>query len=466
MDTESLTLDTQGPLSERAQPHLFLVIERRRPLAGGARYSLANIQRILVGRSAARSVRRFAREGVATLAIGVPDPRMSESHASLQNSSGHWRLTDEGSTNGTFVNRGRVTNAVVSDGDLIEIGGTFFRFRAALPTPAITLGDVDSSSLSGLVAACRTLQPAFSRDLERLASIARSNVPVLLFGESGTGKEVLARALHRESQRTGDFVAVNCGALPEALVESLLFGHKRGAFSGATSDEPGLLRAADGGTLLLDEIGEMPLASQVALLRALQEREVTPVGTTRAVPVDLRVISATHRPLDQLVGGGAFRADLLARLSGFAFTVPPLRERTDDLGAVIGSILARDGGGAASSQFDSVAISSLLDHIWPNNIRELVQCLDVAHALSSRGRIVIVPVNGGRLRAGDRNRSQSTRLTDQLSHGDARRKSELVQYMTEYSGNVTRAALAMGKARTQVQRWLRRFGIDPRAYRK
>ena len=147
---------------------------------------------------------------------------------------------------------------------------------------------------------------------------------MLIEGESGTGKEVIARAIHGMSGRQGAFVPVNCGALPENLVESELFGYKKGAFSGAQTDHPGLVRSADGGTLFLDEIGDLPASSQAALLRVLQEKEVMPVGGTRAVAIDLRVVAATHRDLDDMVAEGSFRHDLFARLAGFRVTVPPL----------------------------------------------------------------------------------------------------------------------------------------------
>src|SRR5262249_4252107 len=158
---------------------------------------------------------------------------------------------------------------------------------------------------------------------------------ILLLGETGTGKEVLARSLHALSQRPGPFIAVNCGAIPENLVEGQLFGHVRGAFSGALKDEPGLVRAAQGGTLLLDEIGDLPASSQAALLRVLQESEVRPVGSTQTVKVDVRIIAATHRPLESLIKGNAFRHDLYARLAGFRFELAPLRKRKVDLGLLI-----------------------------------------------------------------------------------------------------------------------------------
>src|SRR5439155_8887584 len=175
-----------------------------------------------------------------------------------------------------------------------------------------------------------TVLPWLAREFERLQLVADSSVPVLLRGESGTGKEVLAAAIHKLSGRPGAFQAVNCGAIPPNLVESELFGHRRGAFSGAVTDHPGMVRGADRGTLLLDEVGDLTLAAQAALLRVLERHEVLPVGGNKAVRVDLRVVAATNRNLDELVAEGRFRADLLARLSGYVCVLPELRDRQED----------------------------------------------------------------------------------------------------------------------------------------
>ncbi len=184
--------------------------------------------------------------------------------------------------------------------------------------------------------------PAMGRVLELAHRAAQSGATVLITGESGTGKERLARFIHGESpRRAGPFVAVNCGALPEGLLESELFGHTKGAFTGATADRPGLFRAAAGGTLFLDEIGETTPATQVRLLRALQERVVRPVGANRDVPVDVRVVAATNRDLEEMVAEGAFRTDLYYRLRVVPLRVPPLRERPEDLLPLARQFIAR-----------------------------------------------------------------------------------------------------------------------------
>jgi transcriptional regulator with GAF, ATPase, and Fis domain len=286
----------------------------------------------------------------------------------------------------------------------------------------------------------------------------------MLRGETGTGKEVAARAVHALSKRAGPFVPVNCGAIPVALVESHLFGHTRGAFSGAVRDEPGFVRAAHGGTLFLDEIGDLPPASQAALLRVLQEGEVIPVGTTRAVPVDLRIVAATHQQLEALVARGAFRADLLARLDGFTFALPPLRERREDTGLLVADLL-RATPDAERLQLSSEVGRALLQYEWPLNIRELGHCLARACALAK-----------GEHRLELRHLPPQVRGALEPSPGadeplgaegsDARLRVQLEGLLAQHEGNVAEVARALGKARMQVHRWCKRFEIDPERYRR
>ena len=223
-------------------------------------------------------------------------------------------------------------------------------------------------AIIGASAAMRELASAVGR-------VAGASAPVLLRGESGTGKELVARSIHAASpRRSGPFVALNCAAIPEQLVESELFGHVRGAFTGAASDRPGVFREADGGTLLLDEVGDMPLPSQAKLLRVLQEREVRPVGGGAVHRVDVRVIAATHQDLEARVARGELRADLYYRLAVVPLTVPPLRDRTDDIPSLATHFLARARAACPDSpveRFSDGALAALCAHPWPGNVREL-----------------------------------------------------------------------------------------------
>ncbi|HLO95361.1 MAG TPA: sigma-54 dependent transcriptional regulator, partial [Burkholderiaceae bacterium] len=222
------------------------------------------------------------------------------------------------------------------------------------------------------------------RDL--IEKVARSMAPVLLQGESGTGKELVARSIHEAGSRAGEkFIAVNCGAIPEQLLEAEFFGYRKGAFTGANEDREGFFQAAHGGTLFLDEIGDLPLAMQSKLLRAIQERSVRPVGAVSELPVNVRILSATHKDLAAEVGAGRFRQDLFYRLNVIQIRVPPLRERIEDLGAIATRVLrriAQDAGVSPAPQLDADAMHKLRRYGFPGNVRELENILHRAVALS------------------------------------------------------------------------------------
>jgi transcriptional regulator of acetoin/glycerol metabolism len=440
-------------------PVLFVVLEGDRPIARGARFSLVGIEAVAFGRGPSRLATRSS-DGRA-LDLRVPGRWISSTHAVLRAVGGAWIVEDAGSRNGTFVNGVRVTNHVLREGDVVETGRVYFRVRGAPATEGAIVRDVDAGR-SEQPFGLQTLLPELEESHAALVRVARGGaVPILLLGPTGSGKEVIAREVHAQSGRSGPFVAVNCGALPAALVESLLFGHVKGAFSGAARDELGFVRSADGGTLFLDEIGDLPAASQAALLRALQEHEVTPVGATRAVTVDLRVVAATHRPLDALEGGAAFRSDLLARLRGYTHRLPALRHRREDLGGILADVLVRVAGPRAGKlTLTPEAARALLGYAWPLNIRELHQAMASAVALAVEDVIDAkhLPPELFALPTPGAAQPSAPSLDDAL-------RDKLVALLHEHKGNVTAVARAMGKAPAQIHRWMRRFEIDPDVYR-
>jgi hypothetical protein len=441
--------------AEAGAPYLFIAFRCDRPLEGGARFSLAGVETVAVGRAPRLCGERARAEGASELRIGVPDPRMSAAHARLVRVLGSWMLADTGSKNGTWLDGRRVDRARLADGALLELGQTFFIFREALAggAPDVIGRPPADGSPPGLF----TVLPGFAAELERIRRVAASRIPVLLQGESGTGKEVMARAIHALSGRAGPFLAINCGGIPSNLVESQLFGHRKGAFTGATDDSPGLFRSAEGGTLLLDEVGDLPPAAQAALLRVLQEEEVRAVGSERAVKVDVRVLAATHRDLEARVAADRFRSDLLARLSGYRCGLPPLRERREDLAWLAAALLEQ--GASRPVTFSVDAARALLRHRWPQNVRELEKCLMGAAVLAAGGQVEVEHLP-------EAVRASGAAPPPAAADGpDAARREELIGLLQRHSGNVTAVARALGKARTQVQRWLRRFHLDPRSFR-
>ena len=452
--TRTLGDESRRPPAVSA-PHLFLVIEAARPRGGGTRSALVDLDEILLGRAGVRTIERSARR----LRIGVPDDWMSSRHGVLRPERLHWTIEDAGSKNGVRINGVLQERAILRDGDVIELGRTFFLFRASavvVPGEPPDL-DLDGASASpGLATLVPELRVAFAE----LARIAETRTPVLLQGQTGSGKEVIARAVHELSGRRGAFVAVNCGAIPEALVESELFGYRKGAFSGAGEDRVGLVAASDGGTLFLDELGDLPLGSQAALLRSLEEQEVRPVGATTTTRVDLRVVAATHRDLEEMVAEERFREDLLARVTGFTMRLPALSERPEDLGLLIASLLPRVT--KAPVAFANETIRALLRYRWPRNIRELVKCLERSIPLAAAGPVTLAHLPDAVAETPPAPRPPAH---EELTDEQRAQRDQLIALLEQHRGNVSLVARSMGRVRAQIQRWMKRYGIDPDRFR-
>jgi DNA-binding NtrC family response regulator len=443
----------------RREPYLVAAFECDHPLSPPWRHRLAGLDAVSIGRGDKRTAVRRSTEGERSLELKFPDDRMSSTHADLIRELGVWSLHDCDSRNGVFVNGARRSTAELESGDIVEMGHTIFLFEEGETSSSGEPADLDGASLESLPLA--TLNPSLSTQLGELERVASTQISVVITGESGTGKEVTARAVHELSNRPGQFVAVNCGAIPGSLIETELFGYRKGAFSGATEDRQGLIRAADKGTLFLDEIGDLPLASQTAFLRVIQELEVTPVGATRSIAVDLRVVAATHRSLDALVEQGKFRADLLARISGYTLRLPPLRERKADLGLLIAGLLRRYvGADAEKVRFSTGAARALFRYDWPMNVRELEKCLQTACVVAGGARIesAHLPREIQSAASPEERAPVKRTLTDQ----ESARREQIIRFLRDNRGSVSATARSMGKARSQLQRWLKVYGIDPR----
>nr|WP_038001393.1 sigma 54-interacting transcriptional regulator [Thauera linaloolentis] len=297
--------------------------------------------------------------------------------------------------------------------------------------------------------------------LDEARLVAASDASVLIRGDSGTGKELLARAIHRASPRAAaPFVAINCGAIPEPLLESELFGHVRGAFTGATSHHTGLVQAAHGGTLLLDEIGDMPPSLQVKLLRVLQERAVRPVGATRAEPVDLRILSATHRDLDAALANGQFREDLYYRINVVSLELPTLGERREDIPLLAEHFLRRLARkyGKELGGFAPDALEALATAKWPGNVRQLQNVVEQVCALATTPLIPRTLVE----------RALRVQPIEALGYAEAKRRFErnyLIQLLKLTAGNVSDAARLAERNRTEFYRLLQRHGLTPDLFR-
>jgi DNA-binding NtrC family response regulator len=448
-----------------SRSYLFVVLDGTQPLAGGARYALDGIDEIHVGRGDRRTARVERSAAGRRLALELPSKLLSRLHARLHRAPSGWMLEDAGSRNGTYLNGERVSHEVVAPGDVVEVGHVFLTvgsFAEPVDQPG---ADLDASDLARQPAAFRTLSPAVAAELEILRRAARADISILLVGESGTGKEILARAIHEHSGRPGPFVAVNCNTLKEGLAESLLFGHVRGAFSGAVTDSTGFVRAADRGTLLLDEVQDLGAAAQGALLRVVQEREVVPVGRPAPQKVDVRFVATSPKSLDPAIAGERFRSDLFARLTGFVHTMTPLRDRREDLGLLVAALLAKAGVGPGDQPRIAPDLAlGLLTHRWPLNVRELEQLLARTWLLADGGLMQGEPLlvsAGTPDPAADGTPRPERVLTPE--EDDERRR--LLEALEAARGNVTEAARVLGKGRVQMHRLMRRLGIDARRFR-
>jgi len=449
-DAPGSTLSLPGgsappPSLRRPEPVLVLALECARPHAGSVRYRLAG----LTGASLGRGLERHAERADSELVIRVPDKWMSTRHARLELTDGRWWFTDE-SKNGSIVDGHSTKRLALGDGSLIELGHTMFVFFENLPIEANAPAVLELIPTQD-APIMHTLLPAWQAELARIRQVAASGIPVMLETERGADKLGIARAIHADSRRTGAFLEFTCSELAAELVAGELFGDE---------DFEGLIRASSGGTLLLDDIGELPASSQDALLRVLQDRKVLQVTGTGAVDVDVRIITATGREVDDALTRDRFRPDLLAWLAGFRVVVPSLRERRTDLGLWIGALhqrlFADDHPG-----FDRDAARLLLRYPWPADLWELEQALAAARVVAGADPVSVEHLPET-VRTG-RSAGAPRRLA--LDEVDQQLHDRVLAALREHRGNVSAMARALDKDRKQIQRWLKRFGFAPESFR-
>jgi transcriptional regulator with GAF, ATPase, and Fis domain len=388
--------------------------------------------------------------------LHVPDPFLSSSQARLERRGEAVIIVDAGSRNGTFVDGVRVTEQVLDDGALIEVGHTLFCFRR------VTARAAAAAVAAPTVGAIRTRSPAMALLLRDLARIAVSRESVLILAETGSGKESFAGEVHALSGRTGAFRAVDCGAIPETLFESTLFGHRRGAFTSAIEARTGEIVRASGGTLFLDEVGNLPPAAQAKLLRVIEDGIVVPVGAAEGQKVDVRWIAATNRDLF----AGDFRADLVRRLGGWVARLPSLRDRSEDLGELAAHLL-RDAGVTRAS-ISVEAARALFTSDFPGNVREYRANLRSAALLAGDAKIELSHLPLG-LQPPSPSASGAVVPPPPVpprAPGEAPDVAALEAVLESTAGNVVHAARTLGTHPRQVYRWIERAGIALDRFRK
>jgi len=382
---------------------------------------------------------------------------VSRRHAVLRaTAEGGVTLADLGSRNGVRLNGRPISEAALGVGDVVRLGG-WVGVVTSTPGEFVEI----AAGLWGGAALRAALEP--------LRRAATSDLPIVLEGETGTGKEVVTRALHRWSGRPGPLVAVNCAALPEGLAEGELFGYRKGAFTGADRQSAGFFRSAEGGTLLLDEVSDLPMALQAKLLRVLEEREVQPLGELRPVPIDVRVVVAGQQPLLGAMRQGRFRADLLARLDGLTVRLPPLRLRREDVLPLFSHLLQEIGQGRAPA-IESDLAERLCLHDWPFNVRELV--LLARRLLTLHGSETTLHARHLPERIGDPADAlippsdPAAKKPAAPDRGEPVELPALMVALRASSGNVARAAAMLGISRQRAYRLMEGQAIDLEALRR
>jgi DNA-binding NtrC family response regulator len=375
-----------------------------------------------------------------SLEIPLDDAGVSREHAVLTRQGPLVSLRDSSSLNGTFLNAARIEQVPVRAGDVLRIGDHVgvLHMTARDLVLAEAFIDLGSGCLAG---------PTLQRALAPALRAAETSIPIVLEGATGTGKERIAEHIHRSSGRKGPFHAVNCATIPAEIAESELFGHVRGAFSGAHAAQQGHVRAAHGGTLFLDELPELPGRVQAKLLRVLQEHKVVPLGDTRSIDVDFRVIAACQGPLAERVQKGELRADLCARLSGLTARLPALRERKEDIPGLFSHFVAKYAPGS-SLAIDCKLVERLCLHDWPANVRELeflARELCAVHGREGRLRRAHLPAQ-----VRDAGGSASTTESEVVQ----RELKRLAQALHQARGNITRACAELGISRARAYRLL------------
>jgi len=382
--------------------------------------------------------------------IVLDDRRVSRRHAEIERVGAQWRISDLGSHNGTFVDGVRIDGRCeAQDSAVVAVGNSLF----------VLARDVRRSGGAVAVQAGVVIGPRLRGAWHAIGKLAATSNVLHLVGETGVGKELAARHYHAMRCPNAPFIAVNCATIPALLAERLLFGARRGAYSGADADREGYLLAANRGVLFLDEIGELPLEVQAKLLRAMETHEVTPLGDSRAHAVELSVCSATHVELRAAVAAGRFREDLYYRLATPAVELPPLRAHREEIPWLVDATLRAAGSVRAHASF----VEAALVRPWPGNGRELVRCVTTAAGMAPHDAILKaehMPEHAGRsiARASEPNAAPTT-------PAEAERAAICAALEAE-GGNVSRAARALGLHRTQLRRWLERNDVDAERFRR
>ncbi|MCA9522944.1 MAG: sigma 54-dependent Fis family transcriptional regulator [Myxococcales bacterium] len=414
------------------------------------------------------------------VALPLDDSTVSRHHLKIEGDKNGYRIRDLGSKNGTYVNGVRISDAYLADAAVIRIGASEVLFKTDEDTVEIELST--EPRFGKIIGQSAEMREIFAL----LSKVAPTNYTALVEGESGTGKELVAEAIHSHSRRRDKaFVVFDCSAVPADLIESELFGHVKGAFTGATASRTGAFEQAHGGTLFLDEIGELSLDLQPKLLRVLEKREIKPVGSNQMIPVDVRIVAATNRNLEKEVEGGGFREDLYYRLAVLKIHLPALRERREDIPLLVNHFLSSiqsELGLSETPQVSYETMAKLQNHPWPGNVRELKNFIERASLLAEGGRVEtrFIAKKGLDGRADESERAVAVSSSGEssieqfsidfdLPFKDAKNrliekfeKAYWARMLDKHGGNISQTAREAGIHRKSLEYLLKKLAIHPR----
>lgn len=438
------------------EPYLFLTLDGNQPTAPISRHRLGNVQEVIIGRGVERLVQRDMHEGKKCLFLRFPDPWMSSLHARIQLTDRGVIMTDPGSKNGSFVNGSRLKNAVLTDGDILQFGHTFFIYRAELPETDGNEDDViaDLDAPPGMA----TMLSHLSQGFIAFARAASNDVPLVLEGENGTGKSIMARSAHALSGREGSFITLSVAELSDVAFEKKL----RGEYSASRGGRiVGVVESATRGTLLIEDIDKLTFRGQALLSRVLSERKIDAADDGLPIRWNCRLICTTSNSLDEMVSIGRFDPHLLDKINGFSLLLPPLRQRREDIGLLIASMISSYAP-TGQVMFSADAAYAILSYMWPRNLRELEGCMGTALAWRSSTMVEIAHLPPELRRPADRGQQASGDTIDtvELVQQDLEKRANIIASLRGRSNNVFSNRDSIDQVRNQFKRWLARTEID------
>ena len=457
MSKSSSTNQSHGLGNQAGEPYLFLALDGNQPTGPVSRHRLGNVQVMQIGRGVERVVQRDTHEGKSRLVLRFPDPWMSSLHARIERSDKGMVMSDPTSKNGSFVNGTRLKSAVLTDGDVLQFGHTFFIYREDLP-----VGRQEDDLIADLDVplGMATMLAPLAQGLIAFARAATTETPLLIQGQTGTGKSIMARSAHALSGRPGSLITVNVSEVSDAQFEKKLRGHEEGG-TGSLGGVPGVIASAKNGTLVIEDVDKLSFRSQALLSRVMSEGWIRPWNDEAPIPWQCRLVCTASSSLDDMVEIGRFDPKLLQQIKGFEQVLPSLCQRREDIGLLIASMITHYAP-TGQVMFSADAAYAILSYGWPRNLRELESCLGTALAWRSSTMVEISHLPPELRRPADRGHAASGDTIDtvELVQQDLEKRANMIASLRARSGHLFNNRDSLDQVRNQFKRWLARTDVE------